>query len=270
VSKQVAIIILTKNNPRLLEACLESIAKRTITTSYKVYICDTGSDEHVMSINMTNAKKLFDSNTCKMFAFDEYNFGQNNNEMIFNHIQEDWVLLCNDDIELETNCIDPMYEWATTHEHVGSVGCKLLFPDGVIQHAGQIAYKDSTGLLQCSHRGYGESSDYTYYGTEKVVGNTAALMLTNRNVFTSLGGFDEMFQECWEDIHLNMRYILEGYNNWYLDHIYATHRESSSRKQDSPAMLKLRIDYTYKLKPWFDGLDHQKQSTILNYAGNSN
>lgn len=264
MQKHLAIVILTKDNPKLLETCLNSIANHTITTSYKIYICDTGSDETVLNINMTMARKLFDEHSCKMFLLDKYNFGQNNNEMLMNHVLEEWVLLCNDDIELKTNCIDEMYNWATSHDHVGTVGCQLRFPDGTIQHAGQIAYKDKTGLLQCSHRGYGLDSELTYFGVEKVVGNTAALMLTNRQAFIDLGGFDEMFEECWEDIQLNMRYILEGYDNWYLDHVYAIHRESSTRKQDSPALLKLRIDYTYKLKPWFDNLQFDHQQKILN------
>lgn len=261
--KQVAIVILTKNNPRLLDLCLNSIAKHTITTSYKIYICDTGSDEATLNINMSLAKRLFDEHTCKMFLLDRYNFGKNNNEMIFNHIDEEWVLLCNDDIELKTNCIDEMYNWAITTSNIGSVGCRLEFPDGAIQHAGQIAYVDPTGLLQCTHRGYGSRIKY---GTTKVVGNTGALMLTNRETFKSCNGFDEMFEECWEDIQLNMQYILHGYDNWYLDHIHAIHRESSTRKQDSPALLKLRLDYTYKLKPWFESLDINKQQSILNYC----
>jgi len=98
MDKQVAIVILTKNNPKLLETCLASVAKNTITTSYKIYICDTGSDETVLNINMTMARRLFDEYSCKMFLLDKYNFGQNNNEMIMNHVQEDWVVLCNDDI----------------------------------------------------------------------------------------------------------------------------------------------------------------------------
>ena len=261
--KDVAIVILTKNNPKLLSACLHSIANNTITTSYKIYICDTGSDEATLNINMQTARSLFNLETCKMYMFDHYNFAGNNNEMIMNNVDEDWVLLCNDDIELQSNCIDEMYNWATTHDHVGSVGCRLHFPNNTIQHAGQIAYKDSTGLLQCSHRGYGSTETY---GTGNVVGNTAALMLTNKKTFSTVGGFDEIFTECWEDIHLNMRYILEGYDNWYLDHVHATHRESSTRTQDDPALLRLRIDYTYKLKPWFDQLDSNQQQQILNYG----
>lgn len=265
MQKQLAIIILTKNNPKLLEMCLNSIATHTITTSYKIYICDTGSDETTLNINMTIVKRLFDKNSCKMFLLNKYNFGHNNNEMIMNHVKEKWLLLCNDDIELKTNCIDEMYNWAISHKHVGSVGCRLTFPDGTVQHAGQIAYKDSTGLLQCSHRGYGNTTKYTNSNPEKVVGNTAALMLTHRQTFIDIGGFDEMFEECWEDIQLNMRYIVEGYDNWYIDSVHAVHRESSTRKQDSPAILKLRLDYTYKLKPWFEQLDKNKQQLILNY-----
>jgi len=78
-----------------------------------------------------------------------------------------------------------------------------------------------------------------------------------------------MFEECWEDIHLNMRYILHGYDNWYLDNVHAIHRESTSRTQDAVAVMKLKNDYIHKLKPWFDKLSPKEQSIILNYQLNN-
>jgi O-antigen biosynthesis protein len=265
MDKQVAIIILTKNNPHTFSKCIESIARYTISTSYKIYVGDTGSDEVNMSIMINKLKSLFDKNTCTLLQFPGYNFAANNNTVIKHHVNEPYILFCNDDIELKSNCIDRMYNWCVDHELVGSVGCRLEFPTGAIQHAGQIAYIDSTGLLQCTHRGYGE---HTIFKNQTTTGNTAAFMMTSREVFDNAGGFDEQFTECWEDIQLNMKYIINGYTNWYLDDVVATHHESMTRTRSPEALYRLRYDYTYKLKPWFESLDKDKQQWILNYSNN--
>ena len=254
---QVAIVILSKDNPELLKTCIESIRKHTTKTVYKLYICDTGSTDHNLQDIIRYLKKYYSKETCQLLTLEHYHFAANNNDIIRAHVEEPWILLCNNDIELQSNCVDTMLEWGQTHDNVGSIGCRLLFPDQTIQHAGQTAYIDEHGLLQCTHRGYRGKKKYN---TCKVVGNTAAMMMTKRDTFLNIGGFDEIYTECWEDIQLNMQYILSGLNNWYLDHIHAIHHESMTRLQDAAAKYRLRYDYTYKLKPWFDGLDpHQKQ-----------
>ena len=263
MTMQVAIVILSKDNYKLLTTCLNSIDKHTVDTKYKLYICDTGSTDTNLQKLVTYLKNNYSKETCELLQLDHYHFASNNNDIIREHVKEPWVLMCNDDIEFQTNCVDAMLKWGESKAHVGSIGCRLLFPDSTVQHAGQIAYVDEHGFLQCTHRGYKKQDTY---GTCKVVGNTAAMMLTRRDTFLDSGGFDEIYTECWEDIQLNMRYILSGLDNWYLDHVHATHHESMTRLQDAPAKYKLRYDYTYKLKPWFDALDISKQRYILDYA----
>lgn len=260
MSKQVAIVILTKNNPNIFNKCITSIANHTITTSYKIYVGDTGSDEVNLNIMTCRLKELFDKNTCSLYDLQKYHFAGNNNSIVFNHVNEPYILFCNDDVELQSNCIDEMFNYITTNDHIGSVGCRLLFPDGRVQHAGQIIYKDQTNLLQCTHRGYGTRANYP---NQVTTGNTAAFMLTSRDNFISHNGFDESYTECWEDVHLNMRYILSGLKNRYLDNVHATHHESMTRTKTQQALYRLRFDYTYKLKPWFDSLSVDKQQWIL-------
>lgn len=262
MDKELAIIILTKNNPQLLETCITSILKHTYTTDYKLYIGDTGSDPATLGIMVNILKKLLDANSCKLLQLDQYHFGKNYNDMIKHHVDEEWLLMCNDDIELQSNCIDPMLSHAKHHEHVGSVGCRLLFPNNTLQHAGQTACVDQHGMLQCTHRGYKQTGQFQ---SGPVVGNTAAFMLTRKKTFNDVAGFDEMFTECWEDIHLNMKYILSGYNNWYMDDVHAIHHESVTRTKTDQALYRLRFDYTYKLKPWFDQLSVDNQQKLLSY-----
>lgn len=263
MTKDVAIVILTKDHPDMLQRCLLSIQKHTMKTSYKIYIGDTGSDVVNMGIMTNMLRTYFNSDNLKLLQIDEYCFSKNNNDIVEQHVEEPWVLFCNDDIELKTNCIDKMYEQITSMDKPGSVGCQLIFPTGLIQHAGQVAYLDSTNILVCTHRGYKTNETFE---SGKVVGNTAALMMISSSVFRSMDGFDTIFTECWEDIHLNMRLILDGYDNYYMNDVVAVHHESVSRTQDNKARYLLQYDYTYKLKPWFDNLETNKQQWILNYA----
>lgn len=261
--KDVAIVILTKDQPDLLKQCLLSIQKHTMNTSYRVYIGDTGSDVVNMGIMTNMLRTYFNSDNLKLLQLDQYCFSSNNNDIISQHVQEPWVLLCNDDVEFKSNCVDKMLQKIQTMSHPGTVGCQLVFPNGMIQHAGQVAYLDPTGTLVCTHRGYKTNESYS---SGRVVGNTAALMMISKEVFNNIGGFDTMFTECWEDIHLNMRLILEGHENHYMHDVIAVHHESASRTQDARATYKLQYDYTYKLKPWFDSLENNKQQWILKYA----
>lgn len=258
---KVAIVILTKDHPKLLKQCLSSIIQHTSKTKCKFYIADTGSSFENMLEYKQVITTLLHRDNCVYLQLNNYHFAANNNAIIREYVKEPWVLTCNDDIELQSNCIDTMLKHAKKHRHVGTVGCRLLFPNGTVQHAGQIAYIDPAGLLQCTHRGYKSNMSY---GVEPVVGNTAALMLIKRKLFLDNTGFDEIYTECWEDIQFNMRLILEGYTNWYLDDVHATHHESVSRERNERSIYRLRYDYTYKLKPWFDSLSYDKQQLILN------
>lgn len=262
MSSQVAIVILTKDNPKLLKKCLSSIIKYT-SVLFKIYIVDTGSSNKNLQKYVKVLKNKFTAKNCAMLQVEHYHFAENYNNIITNNVNEEWVVLCNDDIELKTPCIDAMLDQARQIKNIGTVGCRLVFPDNTIQHAGQVAYIDSTGLLQCTHRGYKETGKYP---STAVVGNTAALMLISRDIFIENGMFDEIYTECWEDIQFNMRLILSGYVNYYMDNVYAIHHESMTRTKDEKAIFRLRYDYTYKLKPWFDSLDTHQQRSILKYG----
>ena len=258
---EVAIIILTKDNPTLLERCISSVLKTNPIVKFKFYIADTGSTEKNLNDYTQILKTYLNKNNCRYIHLPFYNFAANHNLIIKKYVKEPWIMTCNDDIQFVTSCLDEMYRVGKSKKHVGTIGCRLMFPDGRIQHAGQIAYIDQHNLLQCTHRGYGLTNKYN---SGPVVGNTAALMLIKKKIYNKLSGFDEMYTECWEDIHLNMKLILEGYSNIYLDDVHATHYESATRTKDADALYRLRYDYTYKLKPWFDSLDRSHQQLILN------
>lgn len=259
---EVAIVILTKDNPDLLSKCLFSIISCTLSVEYKFYICDTGSSpdnfEHVCSI----IKRQLSQKKYKLLQFGKYHFAANNNDIIQHHVTEPYVLLCNDDIEFKSDCIKSMLEIIKTKNNVATVGCRLQFPDGNVQHAGQIAYLDKHQMLQCTHRGYMRKGKYP---SGYVLGCTAACLLLDRAIYLSVSGFDESYTECWEDIQFNMRLVLKNYQHYYIDDVDVVHHESQTRTKSEQAKYKLRYDYTYLLYPWFKSLTRDQQTQLLSY-----
>jgi GT2 family glycosyltransferase len=91
---------------------------------------------------------------------------------------------------------------------VGIVGARLFFPDGRIQHAGVAIYPVRFGTegIGPHHLYWGWTSD-TAASQEptdfQIV--TGACLLTPRELFLELGGFDEIFWNGYEDVDYCLR-----------------------------------------------------------------
>ena len=109
---------------------------------------------------------------------------------------------------------------------MGTVGCKLLFGNKTIQHAGQIVFEssDDPEQLAVSHRGLGAVHD-AFSNRDLVYGNTAALMLTSKQVFDKIGPLSTECTSCFEDMIYNIECTLAGKENHYLGDVVAYHYE---------------------------------------------
>lgn len=66
----------------------------------------------------------------------------------------------------------------------------------------------------------------------KTVGSTGAFLLVRRSDFKAVGGFNESYKHCYEDVELNCKIATrrKGFNVT-LNSVRAVHRESSTRQQ---------------------------------------
>ena len=233
------IIIPTKGKTDYLFNCIDSIIDKTKTTDYHIYVCDTGSDESDMrSITEYLKEKFSKTKNVTLLRYDYYNFAKINNDVIDAHSTADVLLLCNNDIRLIDNCIDRMYHEIQNTKNVGTVGCRLLFKNDTVQHAGQVAfttqpagwYHMDAAKLEVTHRGLRSSTKYK--DRESVMGNTAAFMMVTREVYYDVGGLVEKYKECFEDVQFNMECIIREYNNIYLDCVQAYHSYKISSRDD--------------------------------------
>jgi GT2 family glycosyltransferase len=75
-----------------------------------------------------------------------------------------------------------------------------------------------------------------------VVGNTAGLMMIRKNVFEKIGGFNEVYRVCFEDVELNFQCIINGFDNIYDGSLVAYHYESQTRKNNDEEILMMQQD----------------------------
>jgi GT2 family glycosyltransferase len=252
---KVGIIIPTKGNIELLTKCVDSIWEKDNYPLMKIYIADTGSTpEEKREIKRLISKHSFMSDRPRdmvLIEYDYYNFAKINNDVVWNHVEDDIdiLLFCNNDIELINNAITRMVEVMVKNKSVGTVGSRLHFGDGSIQHGGVIAFLDQQRRIRISHGGL--RSYYNYPAQNKeVFGNTAAFMMIKKDIFNKIGGFNQGYKECFEDVELNIDCLQRNLKNYFVSDAVCYHYESQTRKNDPQKLEREGEDYTKRLIPY--------------------
>ena len=233
---KLGIIIPTKNNvDELLIPCLESIIKTTKYSNYKIYIADTGSNEIELKktkeyINSINKNK----EVLKLIEYDYYNFAKINNNVVKKHVEDDTELLLfvNNDIEMVNDAISVMVDiYQKNKKDVGTIGCRLHFENGSLQHLGISLEHNQRGEVGITHKFL--KMDYRNtpqdQKTIQTHGNTAAFMMVSKKLFDKIGGFNEHYKECFEDVEFNLECYLNGKKNLTNSNAVCYHFESQTR-----------------------------------------
>ena len=136
-------------------------------------------------------------------------------------------MFLNDDVELRDNFVENASSLLEKPQ-VGFVGCKLIRPDNKIQHAGVIAFVNSCGgLVGPSHYMYEYDNTNIQDWTPLAV--TGACMMCRRELFNSLGGFNEEYEEGFQDFDICVRAVIDNKTNVCLNSCSQLHEESATR-----------------------------------------
>lgn len=232
-SPLVSIIIPNKDHTRDLDMCLKSIMKNTYD-NYEVIVVENNSTEPETEEYYKNI-----TNVCpkaKVLRWlGEFNFSSINNFGV-KEAKGEYLLFLNNDIEaINNDWLDRMLGFCQ-RDDVGIVGAQLLYPDGIIQHAGVVI-------------GFGEIAGHAFVGlhpdeckafgramlTQDYSAVTAACLLTKKEIFDKVGGFDEEFKVAFNDIDYCLRVRELGKKVVYNSFAALTHYESKSRgAEDTP------------------------------------
>lgn len=191
----------------ILERCLSSLGK-TVYKNFKVIVADDSSIDNSKFL----AKKILSSAD---FVINRPNggFAKNNNNAIryaLAKYKPEYVLLLNNDIIVRDRFwISKMVDSSLKDKKVGIVGCKLLYPNGTVQHAGTVIKP-----LPYT-KGNGETNSKKYSKIERVDAVIGAAMMLNSTMLAEIGFLDENFVMGGEDTDLCLRASSRGYKILY-------------------------------------------------------
>ncbi len=225
----VSIIIPVWNKRELTEQCLAELARVTSGISYEVIVVDNHStDDTPDFLNRLSGDIQIIRNSENLGFAKACNQGARAARGRF------LVFLNNDTIPLN-DWLTTLVAEVTSHPDVGIVGSKLLYENDTIQHAGVVFSRDGLMPYHAYRRLHRDHPAVNQRRTFQSV--TAACMLIRREVFETVGGFDEGFQNGLEDVDLCLKVGDKGLQIVYqpLSVLYHLESQTPGRKTHEQA-----------------------------------
>ena len=241
----VTVIIPTKNNYDVLYENIKSWKDNVKYENYNIIIADTGSDKDTI-LKYCDLIDLNDK--VRVVFYTYYNFAKINNDVVKNYSDDsELVLFCNDDIKLLNDCLSRAVQVYKENPNAGTIGIRLHYADNSVQHNGIYVYSDGENL-HITHIDLRKTYFYKDDGYYNSIGNTGAFLMIEKELFNTIGGFNEDYIECFEDVELNFECIYNTRKNYTVCDAVAYHYESMSRDKDENKLTRLREDYFRLLK----------------------
>lgn len=198
----VSIVVPVYNQFGYTYNCLKSILEYSEGVAYEVIIADDCSTDQVRELekvasgvtvihNEKNLHFLLNCNNAAQRARGEY------------------ILFLNNDTQVQPGWLAPLVDLLENRSDVGLVGSKLVYPDGHLQEAGGILWKDGSAW-NYGHMKDPEGPEYSYLKEADYV--SGAAIMIRAELWKEIGGFDERFVPAYyEDVDLAFEVRRHGY-----------------------------------------------------------
>ena len=197
MNSKISIICSVRNCLPETAAFLSSLKKHPPQFLDRVIMLDDGSDQETKGFLSENVGfyELYRNEKSKGFAFSN-NFG-------VSKVDSEWILFMNNDLVLSKEWSKPFETIIEGTDELKKLGCLgNIQTDPVsnkIDHAG-VVFKSGTP----EHFLKGENSK-PEKGYSEFLAVTGACFMIRRELFLSMGGFDETYRTGFEDIDLCLR-----------------------------------------------------------------
>jgi len=225
----VTIVIPIHNQLELTVRCLRSIGAHGAGVAYEAIVVDDASELSVfLALQAIPGLRVLRN-------FKNVGFVHSCNRGALN-ARGRYILLLNNDTEVTAGWLDALLRVFSQRADAGLVGAKLIYPDGRLQEAGSIVWRDGTAWNFGKHEdpelpffNYLHEADYC----------SAACVMLPTALWKQLAGLDTVYAPAYyEDVDLAFRVRAAGYKVYYQPHCVVVHHEGKSNGVDPAASIK--------------------------------
>jgi len=224
-----SIVMPAYNGWQLTYNCLKSIKENTLGISYEIIIGDDASTDETKEIkryirnivvvrNEKNLEFLHNCNNAATYAKGKY------------------ILFLNNDTEVRPNWLSSMADLMEKDEKIGMVGSKLIYPDGRLQEAGAIVWRDASGW-NFGHNQDPDAPEFNYVKEVDYISGASIIIRTH--LWKEIGGFDKRYTPAYcEDSDLAFEVRKHGYKVVYQPLSEVIHYEGYTHGTDNNEGIK--------------------------------
>jgi len=206
-----SVIVLNWNGKRFLNKCIASLLNQNCR-DYEVLFVDNGSVDDSIEF----VRSHFGDNPKLRIIDLGYNYGfSKGNNLGISHALGKYLIILNNDTEVEPNFVSELVAVAEADRTVGSVSCKILHYDGTVWFGQYFTHRGFIVpfFMQAFSRDF---LNELYTNPSTNLANSGCAVLYRSDVIAKIGGFDEDFWTDWEDYDLGFRTNISGYRSVYI------------------------------------------------------
>ena len=257
IDKKISIIILTWNGLAYTQSCLTLLRQHTpVGQNVTVTVVDNGStDGTVEYLRSLGWLKLIENKR-------NLGFVRGNNVALGVVPPDEDVLLLNNDIEIhQDGWLAEIQRAAYAAPDIGIVGCRQIFPNGQLLHAGAYMPKAAWWGQQIGSL----EKDVNQYALDREVeAVTGSCMYIRRTVIDRIGLLDEDFFSYFEDTDYCLRASEAGFRTICAGGVTLVHHQniSTAVNQVNFSKLFLTSQKTFRRK-WEKKLMSKYETSVL-------
>lgn len=248
----VCTVIVTWNNEKDIEICLESISNQSYPNN-KIIVVDNNSSDQTCSIVEKFSEVILIKRDKNHFLTGSNNFGI---KYCIKEFNPEYIMVLNADTKAESNLIEELVNAVNSNDRYGASGPKVKFfnneNDGLLNSTGLIY----DGFKQAYDRGFKEEDLGQYDNTEVVFGVTGACILYKTAMLSDIGLYWNQIKMYLDEVEMFIRAKKAGWEVVYtpkttLHHSYMKSTDKNklfnAEKQKARAWLLIALKH-YSLK----------------------
>jgi GT2 family glycosyltransferase len=243
-----SILISADRNDELLGRCLESVVRNApADVPFETIVLLNGSPDSVARLVKEHVAgaTILESDVNRGVA-GGYNLARES-------ATAEFLVLLHDDAEVWPGWLEWLVRAADDHPEAGAVGSRVLNPDGTLQHAGSIVWRDGTTRPV----GAGESAGSSAYTERRVVDFCGSVsLLVRAATWDAIGGADErFFPVSYVDVDLGMKVRQHGQVVLYEPRSQITHHRWGVETSRTFRLFVVRRNHKRFAEKWQASLD---------------